>query len=515
MLELGRLERDIAGDARVRGVLVSLRSFSGGMARATSLRAALARIAATGRELVIHLPLGGDTKELYVASVATKLFVGPQTVLAPLGFATAVRYVRRALEKTSVEPEVFARGRFKSAGEQLVRDSMSDPQREQLGAILDVFYEELVMALAAGRKVAPERARALIDGAPYLAHEAVAAGLADGAAYEDELAGLLAKDGAPASFVDAARYAARMRAPRFRPLRLPPAIGVIRVHGAIASQSTLYQSGATDERVIAAVRQARADGRVAAVVLHVDSPGGGALASDRIHHELEQLAAEKPLVACFGDVAASGGYYVAAPAHAIVAQPTTITGSIGVVSLRVIVEPLLARLGIATEVLKRGAHADSVQATRHLSHEERASYQRQLEGMYQAFVGCVARGRKRSFEEIDALAEGRVWSGADAARQGLVDVLGGFDVACERARELAAVKLGARAKGLEPRLISGSREPPPPLAPPAKAAHAAMAILGELSPALAPLVAMALSARSERVLAWSEPASLLAPQSCA
>jgi protease-4 len=524
--EIGALVDEVARDARVRGVLVTLRSFHGGMASATSLRGVLARIPEAGRELVVHLPLGADTKELYVASAATKIFVGPQVVVAPLGFATSVSYVRRALDRAGVEPEVFARGRFKSAGEQLVRDSMSDPQREQLGAVLDVFYAAVVDALAKGRKLDPAQARALIDGAPYLASEAVSAGLVDGAAYEDELPGLLfakdgaegakgamatdakdaraAKGGASARIVDSGRYLRTMRAPRFRPLVTPGAIGVIRVHGPIASQSQLLQAGATDERVIAAVRRARSDPRVAAVVLHVDSPGGSALASDRIHHELEQLAAEKPLVACFADVAASGGYYVAAAAHAIVAQPTTITGSIGVVAVRVVVEPLLAKLGVATEVLKRGAHADTLQATRHLSDEERAAFQRELEGMYRAFVGIVARGRRRRVEDIERLAEGRVWSGQDGAREGLVDVLGGFEVACERARELAKARLGDRAKTLEPRIVQGARHPQPPLDPPARAAQAAIALIERLSPGSGAEVAMALFGGRERVLAWAE-----------
>jgi protease-4 len=245
--------------------------------------------------------------------------------------------------------------------------------------------------------------------------------------------------------------------------------------------------------------------------LHVDSPGGGSLASDRIHHELEQLAAEKPLVACFADVAASGGYYVAAAAHCIVAQPATITGSIGVVSVRVVLEPLLAKLGIVTEVLKRGAHADALEVTRRLSDEERASFQRELEGMYRAFVGIVARGRKKKEDDVERLAEGRVWSGVDAQREGLVDLLGGFEVACDRARELARPKLGDRAKDLEPRVIAGGRTPPPPLDPPARAAQAALLALEALFPQLAREAFVALGGSRDRVLAWSELATLLAP----
>ena len=300
-----------------------------------------------------------------------------------------------------------------------------------------------------------------------------------------------------------------MRAPRFRPLRRPPAIGVVRVHGPIASQSPLLQAGATDERVIAAVRRARADRRVAAVVLHVSSPGGSALASDRMHHELERLAAEKPLVAYFADVAASGGYYVAAPAHAIVAQPTTITGSIGVVSARVVVEPLLAKLGIATEVLKRGAHADTLQPTRRLSDEERARYERELEGIYRAFVGIVARGRKRSFEDIERVAQGRVWSGLDAAREGLVDVLGGFDVACARARELARAEAGggARRRSSSRASCRGARHAPPPMDDPEKAGARGRAGVARVAGGSRSMpLALALEGR-ERVLAWCDVAA--------
>lgn len=507
--DLTRLVRDVTNDPRARGLLLTLRSFRGGMASASSLHAVLAKIAAAGKELVVHLPLGGDTKEIYLASAGTRVFVGPQAILAPLGFAASVRYVRRALDRAGIEPEVFARGRFKSAGEQLVRESMSDAQREQLGALLDVFYAAFVEAVAKGRKLDPERVKAIVDGAPYLAGDAVAAGLVDGAAYEDEIPGLLAKGDARPAIVEASRYLRAMRATELRPLRARPALGVIRVHGPIASQSQVVQAGATDERIIAAVRAARKDPRIAAVVLHVDSPGGSALASDRMHHELEQLAAEKPLVAYFGDVAASGGYYVAAPAHAIVAQPTTITGSIGVVAARVVVEPLLARLGVTTEVLKRGAHADSHEATRHLSDEEKASFERELEGMYRAFVGIVARGRKRSVEEIERLAQGRVWSGLDGMREGLVDTLGGFDVACERARELARARLGDRAKELEPLVVRGGRHPIPPLDPPARVVSAALGLLERAVPQLNLDVAIALAGGRERVLAWCELATIL------
>jgi protease-4 len=494
---------EVIKDDRVRGLLVTIKAFRGGMANATSLRSILMRARAAGREVVVHLPVGGTTKELYVATAATRILVGPQALVAPLGFASATRYVRQAVDKAGLEPEVFARGTYKSAGEQLVRDTMSEPQKEQVGALLDVFYKHVIDALVEGRKLSRDAAHAVIDGAPYRAEEAVRAGIADGAAYEDEIPTLLGQDGKRAHILFGDRYLHVVRAARLLPLRKPGIIGVVTVHGAIASQTAVTQSLATDERVIAAVRKARRDGRVRAVVLHVDSPGGSALASDRIHHEIEQLAAEKPVVACMANVAASGGYYVAAPAHAIIAQPTTITGSIGVVAARVVVEPLLAKLGIHTEILKRGARADLLEPTRRLSDDERSAFDRELEGMYQAFLGVVARGRKRSVDEVHRVAQGRVWSGADAASVGLVDALGGFDEALDRARALAG---GPDAESRQPAILRGGRNPIPPLDPPRKqAARIARALFqaafvevtGELGIDVTPL---ALS--RDPILAW-------------
>jgi protease-4 len=504
LVEIGKLVDELLRDTRPRGLVVTLRSFKGGMASATSLRAVLARVPEAGRELVVYLPLGADTKELYVASVATRIVASPQSMIAPIGFSVAVQYGSAMLERAGVEPEVYARGKFKSAGEQLVRDSMSEPQREQLGAVLDAFFDEAVRGIADGRKLDPAKVRALIDGAPYRAEEAVAAGLIDAAAYEDDVAAL-----AQGAHVSSARYLRVMRAPRWRHVRRPAVLGVVLVHGPIASRASsaplLGDRGALDESVIAAVRAARLDPRVRAVVLHVDSPGGSALASDRMHHELERLAAEKPLVACFADTAASGGYYVAACAHVIVAQPTTVTGSIGVIAARVVVEPLLGKLGVATSVVTRGVRADGMQPFRHLSDDERAAFERELEGMYQTFVGIVARGRKRPRDEISRLAQGRVWSGKDAAREGLVDHLGGFHVACDRARELAAKTMGQRATALDVAVVRGGRHAPPP--PPAlDAKQAALALLGELG--LDPGIAVAVGSR-ERVLAWSNDAAAI------
>jgi protease-4 len=231
------------------------------------------------------------------------------------------------------------------------------------------------------------------------------------------------------------------------------------------------------------------------VVLHVDSPGGGALASDRIHHEVKRLAEVKPVVAYLSNVAASGGYYIAAGAHAIVAQRETVTGSIGVVTARVAVGPLLERLGVFTDVVKRGARADLFSPERRLDEGERAVLDRDLDSFYRTFLRVVAEGRNKPVEVIEPLAGGRVYSGADAHARGLVDRLGGFDAALDELRS----RIGPDASGLEPSIVRPPRfaPPPPPLPPPAAAAVDALG-LGRLLEA----AQLALDLDGERVLAW-------------
>ncbi len=492
---LSELVDAILEDPRIKGLVVTLESLGAGMATATSLRAELARLRAAGREVVMVLPFGGDTKELYIATVASRILVGPQATLSPLGFATSVRYVKGALDKLGVVPDVLARGEYKSAGEQLVREDMSPTQRAQLDAIFDVLYEELLSAIVSGRGLTKEQAKEIVDGGPYRAEAAKVKGLIDGTAYEDMVPSIVGTKEEPAKLVPVETYVGIRDTLRLTPLRKPDAIGVVFVHGAITMAGPTPFGAATDEKLISAIRAARTSRRVKGVILHVDSPGGSALASDRIHHELMQLAAEKPLVACFANVAASGGYYVAAAAHEIVAQPTSITGSIGVVAARVVISPLLARLGVVTQTVKRGARADMMDPSRGFTDDERAALKEELEGMYGAFVGIVAEGRKLAVEAVERIAEGRVWTGVDAKAQGLVDELGGFDVALARTRARIG---GAHPEDLAPVVIRGARKAGAPLPPPTKAAAELVLRALDLE-----AVSWALGASGERVLCYS------------
>ncbi|HEY1957515.1 MAG TPA: signal peptide peptidase SppA [Polyangiaceae bacterium] len=443
---------------RVRGVLFVIRNLGAGMATATSLRKAIMRLRETGREVVVYLQNGGDTKELYVASAANRIVVAPHATLAPVGFVSSSRYAKRTLDKLGIAADRLAAGDYKSAGETLALDKMSDAQREQLGAVLDAFYDGLIDALSAGRNVDRERAKALVDGAPYSSEKAVLAGLIDAAAYEDQLPALLAKNGENAHFVSAQRFLAARRARILPRLGRRPVLAVLPLHGAITSGSGPL---AMDERFISAVRAARSSRRVRGVVLHIDSPGGSALASDRMYHELTQLAREKPVVAYFGNVAASGGYYAAAAAHHIVAEPTTITGSIGVIAARLVVEPLLDKLGIVTETIKRGAHAAVLDPLHRVDEDERAALEGEIQNFYDAFVGVVAEGRKWTREAVHAVAQGRVWSGRDAKEKGLVDELGDGRAAIAALRS----RVGEGAERMEVIAVRPPWQRHPPLAP--------------------------------------------------
>jgi protease-4 len=367
--------------------------------------------------------------------------------------------------------------------------------------LLDTFHETLVDGIAKGRNISREHAAQLVDEAPYFGREAVEKGLADELAYEDEVPAKLGIEKKERQTVDAGTYLARVKRPLLRPLVRPPVIAVVPMHGAITHAAGPLGGLSTDERITRMVRMVRRDRRVKGVILHIDSPGGSALASDLMHHEIEQLARDKPVIACMANVAASGGYYVAAPAACIVARPTTVTGSIGVVAARLDVEPLLSRLGIRTEAIERGKHASLLSPSGPLDPEARSTIERELAATYRAFVGVVAAGRKMPEDDVERLARGRVYTGQDALEAKLVDVLGGFDAALEEVKRRVDVRLRDR---LEVRMARTPRHHQDVPDLPEKKEEAARKAAGALLSALLPArerIVVELAASGERVLA--------------
>ena len=473
----------VVRDPAIEGVVFEIPALATGWAAATSLREVMLALRAGGKQVVAYLPGGGANRELYVASAADKILAAPTATMAPLGVAASARYVKSLLDRVGVRVEVHRRAEYKTAAEAAVRETMSDAQREQIGALLDAVDRALVQALAQRPGMDEAKVRALFDRAMLTGQDAKDAGLVDGLCYEDGLAAALVPEGQPApKLARAPRWLSYRMGRFFRPVLPRPYVAVVPLHGAIGAGA-----GVSHASSAATIRTVARDPRALGVVLHIDSPGGSALASDLIHREVELLAKKKPVVAAFGEVAASGGYYVAAPTAAIVAQPLSITGSIGVVSARPVLRDLLENVGVRTEVMRRAPHADLLANPRPLEDAEHEIMEREIDGFYRTFVGVVARGRGRAHDDIEPLARGRVWIGSDARERGLVDRLGGLDAAVDEVRRRLPIAEALRAR-VEPRVLwpRPGAEPPPPLS----ASTLAPMAIALLDPQLAELVTL-------------------------
>lgn len=436
-----------ARDPQLCGLVVRLGAAPLGFARTAQLARGMAKLRAAGKRVVVWAASTGNAGA-WLGGLADRFWLAPEGRLELVGLRVENVFLRQALDHLRVRPDVFSTGEYKSAGEMLERDSLSAPAREALEAVVEDLYQTLVAGLAAGRAGTAERAREWIDAGPYLAREAVAAGIADGLVYGDELPAKLAElDDAGASQTETEEpprearvipFSAYLRVarPRFvwQPIRVGrPEIAVVPLLGAI-------RSGAGEPSGLVGVLRALGErDSVRAVVLRIDSPGGDPLASDLLWRAVRVLGEKKPVIASLGDAAASGGYYVAMAAHEIVADPCSLTGSIGVVLAGLEIDGLLDWLGISLDGVQRGKNAGIHDLARKRTPEERAHLHRQVEGIYRSFLAKAALSRGRSEAEIEAVARGRVWTGRHAQERGLVDSIGGLDDAIARARARAGL----------------------------------------------------------------------------
>jgi protease-4 len=457
--EVGRVLARAASDPRIAGVLLRLGEVSLRWASAESLRDAVLAARARGRRVVAHLPWGAGNQALLVAASCDQAYASPPSSLGPLGVSLGSSFVRGLLRKVGVEPEVLSRREFKSAAETFTREGMSAENRLQTEALADALHRALVDALVEGRKLSREAAIALVDAGPLRAREAHARGALDGALYDDELLARLS-EGARAEALDHEGLVRLVSFETYARVRAPasggrgPRVAVVDVQGpiAVAARGPGAERVTDVARVTAELRACGRDRSIGAVVLRVDSPGGSALASDLIAREVEKLRERKPVVAHFSNVAASGGYYVAALAHRIVAQPTSITGSIGVIALRFVVRDAAERVGVTHESVLRGAHAELFSPYRTWTDEERACVDRSIDAVYEDFLAVVARGRGMDRDRVESLARGRVYAARDALSLGLVDELGDLRRAVAIAAERAGIDpardpVRVRAKG--------------------------------------------------------------------
>ncbi len=435
-----RIIEAAARDPRLGGLLLRFEGPLGGWSRAQSVRRAIERARAAGLRIAAWSE-SYSVQDYWIASAAERVWLPPSGSVGLVGLRTDHFFLKKALDRFDVRADVVRVGGYKSAGELFTREGMSPAQREQIEAWLDVVDGDLVAGIAEGRRLDEARVRDLIDGGPHGAAAAEESGLVDDRMYPDEVDRALEALGAELAppkegdgearvrWIDAGQYAGLVALDAgWRPLvgdwpRIVYAVarGPIRRGDGRGVVGAGIDSRTWSERLS---EWARRDD-VGAVVLRIDSPGGDAVASDLLYRATARLAAEKPVVVSMGDVAASGGYFMAAAGASILAESATLTGSIGVVGGKLDLGGLYRRLGVGHESLERGARAGLSSEARGFRPDEREAVRREMEALYSTFVERVAEGRGMSTDAIRKLGGGRVWSGRQALERGLVDRLGG------------------------------------------------------------------------------------------
>ena len=440
-------------DNRVGGVLLDIEFPQIGWGKADELREAIKDFRASGKPIYSFMELGMN-KEYYVAAATEKVFMPPAGDLYVNGFAANAMFYRGSLDKLGIEPEVIKIGKYKNAPDQYTEKQMSDAQREVINAVLDEYFGRFTGGIAEDRKKSVEDVKAIVDNAPYHAGEAVQIGLIDSASYRDQVYEDLKnrlgyKADEDLRTVNEGEYrevpADSLGLDNGEKVAVIYASGVINVGK--SSNSALGGEMVGSDTLVAAVNKAAEDTTIKAIVLRVDSPGGSSLASDLMWHALENAKAKKPLVVSMSDVAASGGYYIACNAHKIIAEPTTVTGSIGVFMGKPVVKGLYDWLGVSNEYVMRGKNAGIFRETEKWTPDERAKMQDQANKVYYTdFVPKVAKGRGKTDEEVNSLGQGRVWTGTQAKQNGLIDEFGGLEKAIAVAKDLAHISIEQQVK---------------------------------------------------------------------
>jgi protease-4 len=439
-------------DNRVRALVVKVGGSRIGLAKIQELREAVLGFRQSGKLTVAWAETFGEfvrgNLPYYLATGFDRIYVQPSGTIGLTGVAVEQVFLHGALEKLGIDYQSAKRYEYKSAADPLTETGFTDPAREAVGRLTESVTEQLAAGIAEGRHKTAEQARALIAEGPFLAQQALDEGLVDGLVYRDEVYDQLRKEaGADATLLYLQRYqrlhpladlSRRLqRNPRERFVAMVYAHGAIR-HG--RSGRGPGGGGMGSDTMAAALRAAAADERARAVVLRVNSPGGSATASDVIWREVVRIrAAGKPVVVSMGDVAASGGYLISAPADVIVAQPGTITGSIGVILGKPVLREMFGRAGVSTDTVAEGTNATMFSSSRPFSDSEWDRINVWLDAVYADFTDKVASGRRMTRDRVHELARGRVWTGADAVANGLADETGGIYDAIAIARKRAGL----------------------------------------------------------------------------
>ncbi|MDB5098866.1 MAG: Signal peptide peptidase SppA [Cyanobacteria bacterium RYN_339] len=432
VLHLTRRIAEAKADPRVTGMVLDFRGVGVGLGKLQELREAIIDFKSAGKTTIAYLTDAG-LGEYYLASAADKVILHPAGALTIKGVAASVPFFRGVLDKLGVQPQFVGIGKYKSAPEQYMSKSFSGPAREEEEELLDAQFNQMVEGIAQARRLQPAEVKAVIDKGMLNPPQAKEKSLIDEIAYPDQVPGMFEKG--PANTYPLPDYKPNTWAE-------PDILALVSINGAMTrgeSGSNLMDGGTVGSYTITrALRDIRRNDKVKAVVVRVDSPGGDAVAADEIGRELDLLRLQgKPVIISMGDVAASGGYWVAANGTRVYAEPGTITGSIGVYTGQFAYGGLLEKVGITTETIKRGEHADMESGMRPLTETEITLLRDNARYTYGQFLERVATGRRMSTSRVDELAQGRVWAGSRAQDIGLIDHFGGLELAIADARKEA------------------------------------------------------------------------------
>ena len=434
--------RKAAVDPHIKAVVLEPETLAVGWARLEEFRRDLEQFRKSGKPVYAFLRMPG-AREYYLALAADRIYLGPQEPLILKGMRAELMYFKNTLEKIGVSVEVEHAGKYKDFGDMFTRAGMSPETREVIGSVVDDLYGNLVARIAAARGKSPDEVRAIIDQGPFTAAQARQAGLVDELRFEDQVWGEL-KDRLHSGELNKVSLDKYMKVP-------PESVGLqgrSRIALLIGEGDIVRGSPGDDASAGSSItsygfdkllRQLAADSLIKGVVVRINSPGGEVMASDEIWHEMNLLSKKKPLVVSMSDVAASGGYYMALTGDPLVAYPQTVTGSIGVVYGKPNLHGLYDKLGITKDAIQRGKHAAIDSDYTSLAPDERQLLRRAIDENYRDFVAKVAAARHRPFDDIEPLAQGRVWMGDQAKTRGLVDELGGLDTALDLVKKKAGI----------------------------------------------------------------------------
>lgn len=428
-----------AADDRISGLLLKIDGFRMSFATAQEIRDAIMAFRNNGKEVAVYLENGGNLA-YYLASAADHIIMKPGGYLMLNGLSVTATFYKGTMDKIGIRAQILRTGPHKTAGDAVTGDRLTAEAREQIDWLLDDLYDQVVEAISVGRKILPDDVRRLIDQGPYTARDAFDAGLLDDLKYYDET--MEDSDGSgQSSFVDLMEFY-KTRDYNSRWVE-PKKVAVVYAEGSIVAGSSgndLIQGKTLGGKTLARnLSKVRKDGGIKAVVLRVNSPGGDIFGSDRIYRELELLKGKKPLVISMGGVAASGGYYISCPGDEVLASPGTITGSIGVIVGKADLSGFYEKIGLHKETLKRGNRADITSTSRPATEDEIEHVEEQVWQFYGDFVSKVSAWRKIDYDSVDAVGQGRVWTGRQALKRGLVDSYGGLWEAIEKARQKAEI----------------------------------------------------------------------------